>query len=594
MAVPPVLLAVDDDPTDLGDVQRELDDRYGRHYTVICLRSPIEARERLEELATAGHDVALVLAAQWLSGMTGSEFLTDVRRLHPRSMRGLLVSYGDWGQKALGEAILEGISHGRFDHYVLRPAESPDELFHTTMSGLLLDWAESQRAAPYTVHIIGESWSGRAHELREVLQQCAIAHHFCLADSTEGRAIVEQAGATDAQLPLVVFPDGQVLEDPTNLQIAEAAGSPTPDHLAEAELDVVIVGAGPAGLSAAVYGASEGFGTLVVDPGGVGGQATSSSLIRNYLGFPRGVSGRRLAMSAFNQAWVFGADFAFMQTVTGIERRDDHLVLTLSEGGTIRAAAVLLTPGASYRRIGVPELEALTGAGVYYGGSTSEATAMTGGDAYVVGGANSAGQAALHLSRYAKRVTLVVRGDSLEAGMSDYLVRQVRATDNVEVLLRTEVTGGGGDGRLEHLVLKDRDTGAESRVEAQGLFLLIGARPNTDWLPATIQCDEQGFILTGQDVDTTTWPAERRPPLLLETSLPGVFAAGDVRHGAVKRVASAVGEGSIAVQLLHSYFADEGRRPQGRPAYGGDVDGRLRFPSPAEHALDRSSTARSG
>ena len=564
MDAPPVLLAVDDDPAGLGDVERELHDRYGRHYTVVCLESPSDAIERLEQFAAEHHEVALVLAAQWPSGMTGSQFLTDVRRLHPRSMRGLLINYGDWGERASGEAIFEGISHGRFDHYVLRPAESPDELFHTTISGLLLDWAESQRAAPFTVHIVGETWSGRAHELREVLQQCAIAHHFCLADSAEGRALVEKAGGV-SQLPLIVFPNGQVLENPTNLEIAEAAGSPTPANLEEVELDVVIVGAGPAGLSAAVYGASEGFGTLVVDEGGVGGQATSSSLIRNYLGFPRGISGRRLAQGAFNQAWVFGADFAFMQRVTGIERRDDHVVLSMSEGGTIRARSVLLTMGASYRRIGVPELEELTGAGVYYGGSTSEATAMTGADVFVVGGANSAGQAALHLARYAKRVTLAVRADSLRAGMSEYLVRQVEATDNIEVRLGTEVAGGGGEGRLEHVVLRDRATGAETTEEAQGLFLLIGARPNTAWLPQEIERDAQGFIVTGADVSAGAWRLER-PPLLLETSMPGVFAAGDVRHGAVKRVASAVGEGSIAIQLLHQYFADQDLRPNGRPA----------------------------
>jgi thioredoxin reductase (NADPH) len=502
--------------------------------------------------------------------MTGSEFLTDVRRLHPRAMRGLLIGYGDWGEKEMGEAIFEGISHARFDHYVLRPADTPDELFHSTISGLLLDWAESQRAAPFTVHVVGETWSGRAHELREVLQRCAIAHHFCLADSEQGRKLIEQAGP-DAELPLIVFPTGQVLQNPTNLEIAEASGSPNPYDLEQVELDVVIVGAGPAGLSAAVYGASEGFGTLVVDEGGIGGQATSSSLIRNYLGFPRGVSGRRLAQGAYNQAWVFGADFAFMQRVVDIERMSDHVKLTLSEGGTIRAAAVLLAMGAAYRRIEVPELEALVGAGVFYGGSTSEAASMTGAEAFVVGGANSAGQAALHLSRYAKRVTMVVRADSLRVGMSEYLARQIEATDNIEVLLRTEVVGGGGDGRLERVELRDRDTGEVTTADAQGLFLLIGARPNTQWLPDTIARDEQGFILTGLDLPDASWPLERRPHLL-ETSMPGVFAAGDVRHGAVKRVASAVGEGSIAVQMLHRYFADEGRRPKGRPAYGEGAD----------------------
>ena len=327
------------------------------------------------------------------------------------------------------------------------------------------------------------------------------------------------------------------------------------------EFDVVIVGAGPAGLSAAVYGASEGFSTLVVDKGGIGGQATSSSLIRNYLGFPRGISGRRLAQSAYNQAWVFGADFAFMQTVTGLAREDDQLLVTLSDSGRVRTTAVLLAMGASYRRLGVPSLEALIGAGVFYGGPTSEAPALAGRDVFIVGGANSAGQAALHLARYARSVTLVVRAQSLRAGMSEYLVRQVEATENIETRLGSEVVGGGGDGRLEQLVLRDLASQSETTVEAQALFLLIGARPNTDWLPPDVERDEQGFILTGADVSQRrAWPLDRSP-FLLETSMPGVFAAGDVRHGAVKRVASAVGEGSIAIQLLHQLFAAEQRQP---------------------------------
>jgi thioredoxin reductase (NADPH) len=330
------------------------------------------------------------------------------------------------------------------------------------------------------------------------------------------------------------------------------------------QFDVVIVGAGPAGLSAAVYGASEGFSTLVVDKGGIGGQATSSSLIRNYLGFPRGISGRRLAQNAYNQAWVFGADFAFMQTVTGIERDGEQLFVKLSDGARVRTSAVLLAMGASYRRLGVPSLEALNGAGVYYGGPTSEAPGLVGRDVFIVGGANSAGQAALHLARYARSVTLVVRAASLRAGMSEYLVREVEATANIEVAVRTEVVDGGGDSRLEHLVLRDLASGSETTVDAQALFLLIGAHPYTDWLPPEIERDEQGFVLTGADVSPSgSWPLDRSP-LLLETSMPGVLAAGDVRHGAVKRVASAVGEGSIAVQLLHQLLAAEQRTPSGR------------------------------
>jgi thioredoxin reductase (NADPH) len=333
-----------------------------------------------------------------------------------------------------------------------------------------------------------------------------------------------------------------------------AGGAVSPERV---DFDVLIVGAGPAGLSAAVYGASEGFRTLVIDKGGVGGQATSSSLIRNYLGFPRGISGRQLAQGAYDQAWVFGAEFAFMQSVTALARDGDQLVLTLSDAGSVRGSAVILAMGASYRRLDVPSLEALIGNGVFYGGPTSEASALTGRDVYIVGGANSAGQAALHLARYARTVTMVVRADSLRAGMSEYLVRQIEATDNIDVRLGYRVVGGGGEGRLEQLVLRDIGSETETAVDANALFLLIGAQPNTEWLPPEIERDKQGFVLTGADVSARRASPLDRGASLLETSVPGVFAAGDVRHGAVKRVASAVGEGSIAIQLLHEYFGSE-------------------------------------
>jgi len=414
---------------------------------------------------------------------------------------------------------------------------------------------------PRRVHIVGKSWTGRAYELRETLKQCAVVHNFCLADSEEGRALVA-AAPEGAKLPLVVFPNGVVLENPSNAELALAAGGAV--DLERADFDVIIVGAGPAGLSAAVYGASEGFRTLVVDKGGIVGQATSSSLIRNYLGFPRGVSGRQLAQSAYNQAWVFGSEFVFMQAVAGLARDGDHLVVTLSEDGPVRCSAVILATGARYRRLDVPSLEALIGAGVYYGGPTSEASAFSGRDVFIVGGANSAGQAALHLARYARTVTLVVRADSLRAGMSEYLVRLIEATDNIETRLGCQVVGGGGEGRLERLVLRDVGSQKEATVDAHALFLLIGAQPNTDWLPPEIERDAQGFILTGADVSQRRALPGNRSPFLLETSMPGVFAAGDVRHGGVKRVASAVGEGSIAIQFLHQLFAIEQRQPRGR------------------------------
>jgi thioredoxin reductase (NADPH) len=557
-----VLVAVDDDAGALRDVERELRDRYARHYRVMCMRSSHEARACLEDLVTAGEEVALVLAGQWLSGMTGSELLNEARHLHPHSKRGLLIAWGSWGDRATGEAIFDSIGHGRIDHYVLRPSASPDELFHQAISSLLLEWAEARRASPYTIHVVGESWSGRAYEVRDLLGRCAIPHSFCLADSNDGRALVAEAGE-GAKLPIVVFPDGTVLTDPSNAEMASAAGSPvSPERM---DFDLVIVGAGPAGLSAAVYGASEGFSTLVVDEGGLGGQATSSSLIRNYLGFPRGVSGRRLAQQAYEQAWVFGANFAFMQRATDLGREHHGLFVTLSDSGRVRARAVLLATGASYRRLGVPALEALNGAGVFYGGPASEAPAMAGHDVYVLGGANSAAQAALYLARYARRVTLVVRAQSLGAGMSDYLVRQVEATPKLQVRLQTDIVGGGGDGWLEHLVLRDSGQGSEETVDADGLFLMIGARPHTEWLPPEVDRDGRGFVLTGTDLrDGPAWPLDRSP-FLLETSMPGVFAAGDVRQGSVKRVASAVGEGSVAIQLLHRLFAADRLHPRGRP-----------------------------
>ncbi len=335
----PVLLAVDDDVSLLGDIERELHDRYARHYQVVCLRSPADARAQLVEFAASGDEVALVLAGRSTAGAPG-EFLAEVRNVHPRAKRALVVAFGDWGQKAVGDEIFQGVADGRFDHYVLRPGASPDELFHQTISSMLLDWWDANRAAPNTVHIVGESWTGRAHELREALKQCAMVHSFCLADSDEGRALVAAAPA-GAALPLVVFPNGTVLENPSNAEVAVAAGGAV--NPGRTHFDVIIVGAGPAGLSAAVYGASEGFRTLVVDKGGIGGQATSSSLIRNYLGFPRGISGRQLAQSAYNQAWVFGAEFVFMQPVTGLVRDGDQFVVTLPDSGTVRCSAVILT-----------------------------------------------------------------------------------------------------------------------------------------------------------------------------------------------------------------------------------------------------------
>ncbi|GAB3191715.1 FAD-dependent oxidoreductase [Geodermatophilus arenarius] len=546
-----MLIAVDDDPALLEAVGRELRSRYERDYRVQCRGSADEALALLDELAGAGEEVALVLAGETVSGAPGTELLAEVRGRFPHAERALLVPWAHVGTPGTGDAVLEAIARGRIDHYLVRPAPPPDEQFHQAVSGFLLAWAQTRRRAPHTIDVVGETWSGRAYELREVLGRCAMPHRFCLADSAEGRALL--ADRERRRLPLLVMPDGTVLEDPTDLDIARSAGTaidPSGDRY-----DLVIVGCGPAGLSAGVYGASEGLRTIVVDSGSIGGQATSSSAIRNYLGFPRGVTGGELARRAYEQAWLFGARFAFMQEVTDLAHEPDGIVVSLDTGGVVVARAVVLAPGASYRRLGVESLEALRGAGVSYGAAASEAPLVAGEEVYVVGGANSAGQAALHLARFAERVTLVVRAASLDAGMSHYLARQVEGTPGVEVRTGTEVVGGGGDGRLDHLVLRDRASGAEETVSAQALFLMIGARPHTEWLPPAVERDPAGFVVTGPDVSAGAVRALGRPPLPLETSLPGVLAAGDARHGSVKRVASAVGEGSIAIRLVHQLLA---------------------------------------
>jgi thioredoxin reductase (NADPH) len=548
----PVLLVVDDDLDALEAVEAHLVRRYERDYRVVTASALEPAHQELTQLAEAGDELALVLAARSLVDATGGELLERVRQLHPHAKRALMVTWGALADPPTAEAILDAISLGRIDYYVPLPADPPDEVFHHTIATFLLEWATEQRKVPHTVHIVGEEWSGRAYELRETFERCAAPHTFCLADSDEGRKLLEQAGP-DVKLPLMLMPDGRALSDPSNAEIAEAAGATV--DFDERVYDVVIVGAGPAGLSAAVYGASEGLRTLVIDEGGIGGQARSSSLIRNYLGFPRGVSGSRLAEQAYEQASVFGAAFVFMHRVSSLGRSGEQLVLTLEDGRAARAAVVILATGASYRRLGVPALEELSGAGVFYGGPASEAHALGGKDVFVVGGGNSAGQAVLYLARYARRVTLVVRGASLEAGMSHYLTHEIQATPRIDVRTGTTIVGGGGDGRLQELVLRDGATGDEETIAADALFALIGARPHTDWLPAEVERDSHGFLFTGDDVPDG-WPLERRPASL-ETSMPGVLAAGDVRHGSVKRVASAVGEGSIAVQLVHGLLAAE-------------------------------------
>lgn len=554
----PMLFVIDADPTALETVMAQLVQRYGHDYRVAGAGDPETARARLAELAQTEEEIALVLVAQAFTGAAGGGVLEWVRHLHPHAKCGLMVEWHALSETPTATDITDAIALGRIDYYVPMPAGWPDEVFHDTIEGFLLEWATEQRKVPHTVHIVGEEWSGRAHELRETFQSCAAPHTFSLADSPEGRTLLAQIPA-DTKLPVMILPDGTAMGDPSNAEIAEAAGAPT--SFEGHDFDIVIVGAGPAGLSAAVYGASEGLRTLVIDERGIGGQAGTSSSIRNYLGFPRGVSGHRLAYQAHEQAVLFGARFVFMHRVASLARDDDGLELTLADDRRIRAASVILATGASYRRLDVPSLDALSGAGVFYGGPASLAHALSGTDVVVAGGGNSAGQAALHLARYARHVTIVVRGMALEASMSHYLVQTIRATTNIDVRTQTTVVGGGGDGRLRELVLRDASMGGvEETVRADALFALIGAHPHTEWLPSEIARDAHGFLRTGDDLlDASDWSLERRP-FTLETSMPGVLAAGDVRAGSVKRVASAVGEGSIAVQMVHQLREAE-RRP---------------------------------
>jgi thioredoxin reductase (NADPH) len=390
---------------------------------------------------------------------------------------------------------------------------------------------------------------GRAHELRDLLARNKVLYGFLPADSEEGRALLEQVGATAEQLPLVVTFDGLVLRDPSVAEVADALSAPT--RPAAAASDVTVVGAGPAGWAAAVYGASEGLSTALLEPVATGGQAGTTSMIRNYLGFPRGFSGSELAYRAFHQAIGFGADIVYGQRAVGLHAAGSDRVVTLGDGTEVASRTVVLATGVSWRRLGVASLEALVGTGVFYGAATSEAQAMKDEQVFVVGGGNSAGQAAVHLASYAAQVTMLVRGPSLAATMSDYLVRELEATANITVRYHTEAVDGHGDGRLSGLTLKERTSGATETVPATALFILIGAEPHTGWLPETIQRDRWGFVVTGTDL--LRWPLDR-PPMLLETSLPGVFAAGDVRHGSISQVAGAVGEGSVAIRLVHEYL----------------------------------------
>jgi thioredoxin reductase (NADPH) len=550
-----VILVVEDDDDVRGRIRGELEGRYAGDYRVTCQRSAHAALDELERLRSAGEPVALVLADQWMPDLTGEDFLAHAKGLYPDTKRALLVDFGAWGERDTADAMLRAMALGRMDYYVLKPWRRRDEFFHRTVTEFLHEWNRASSADPQEVVLICERNSPRSFELRSRLARNGVPHVVYASDSPEGERMLAEIGHAGARKPVVILLGGRVLVDPTNAQLASAYGvTTTLDR--PTDFDLAVVGAGPAGLAAAVYGASEGLDTLVVERESIGGQAGSSSLIRNYLGFARGVSGSELAQRAYQQAWIFGATFLHTRAVTELRSERGRHVLTLSDGSEATAAAVVLATGISYRRLAIPELEELSGAGVYYGASVSEAQALRGQSAYVVGGGNSAGQTAMHLSRYADRVTVVIRRDSLVDTMSSYLRDQLDAADNIEVRPRTEVAGCSGDGVLETVTLRDSASGRTETMPAAALFILIGAEPRTAWLPPAIRRNDRDYLLTGPDLPAEAWPLER-PPLPLETSGPGVFAVGDVRCGSTKRVASAVGEGSAVLQQVHELLAAE-------------------------------------
>ncbi len=546
----PVLVVVDAEDASLQALARELESRYGAHYQVVSGSSAEVALARLAELKAARADVPLVLAGQRLPGMGGTQLLARVRDIFPTARRGLLVTWGDMTAPA---PFLEAAALGWLEFYLIKPTWSPDEQFHRVITESLEEWWREQGrpSEGVLVTVIGDEPSARVHELRDLLARGSAPFGFHPSDSPEGQAALRRLGVSEPAGPVLSLSTGAVLVDPANAELAEALGLAV--RPAGQVYDVVIVGAGPAGRAAAVYAASEGLSTALLEREAFGGQAGTSSRIRNYLGFPDGVSGAELAQRAYQQAWAFGIQFVYGNPATSLAKDQDLLVVGLEDGSQARARAVVIAAGVSYRRLGVPELEALAGAGVFYGAGTIEAQAVTGKPAFVVGGGNSAGQAALHLSKYAQQVTILIRSQSLAASMSDHLIRQIDAAPNVDVRYRCEVAGGGGSGHLEQLLLRDRDTGQTERVPAAGLFILIGAQPFTGWLPETVKRDQWGFILTGPDTGQD-WPL-LRAPFMMETTTPGVFAAGDVRHGSMKRVAAAVGDGSTAIRLIHDYLA---------------------------------------
>ena len=550
----PVLFVIDDDVGVVRALRDDLGRRFGEDFRVIGESSAAGGLAALRRLADEYQQVALLIADHGMSEMPGTEFLARAHKMHPLAKRVLLVDR-DYSARS---PIVQAMMLGQADYHLTKPWVLEQDLYRE-ISGFLAEWAKDQHAGSDLFQVIGGLHDRDTHELQELLTRFNEPFRFRDAGSEQGRLLLKGKDLDASRLPVMIRHDGYTMVRPTPAQVIEATGGTVSSDISEC--DVVIVGAGPAGLTAAVYAASEGLQTVVLEETVSGGQAGNSPMIRNYPGFPHGISGHDLTRRACEQAWMFGAHMVFSQRAAGLECRAGERIVQLTGGHQITAKAVIVATGISWRRLGVPRLEALVGSGVFYGAAASETRAMQGRDVYVVGAGNSAGQTALHLARYARQVTMLVRGDGLARTMSDYLIREIEASGNLTVRLRTEVTDGHGDDYLEALTLYDKLGDRAEQVPAAALFVLIGGEPRTQWLPGTIQL-ERGYIRTGRDVvpggsHPSSWPLYRAP-LPLETSVPGVFAVGDTRHRSIKRVASAVGDGATAVRLVHEYLSGEG------------------------------------
>jgi len=553
----PVLFVIDDEAGVVRALTDDLTRRFGADFRVVGESSVGAGLAVLRRLADSRDPVALLIVDHDMGDMGGIEFLAHAHDLHPLAKRVLLVER-DYSARS---PVVRAMTLGEADYHLTKPWLLEPDLYRV-ISEFLAEWAMDRQAVFDLFHVVGGLHDRRTHELMELLTRFNVPFRFDAADSDQGRALIGRKGLEESCLPVMIRHDGYTMADPSPAQVVEAVGGSTRSDLDEC--DVVVVGAGPAGLTAAVYAASEGLQTIVLEETVSGGQAGSSPKIRNYPGFPYGISGHELTRRACEQAWMFGAHMVFSQPVAGLQSCGGRRVVHLAGGREIAAGAVIVAPGISWRRLGVPRLEDLVGSGVFYGVAGSEARAMEGRDVFVVGAGNSAGQAALHLARHARQVTLLVRGDSLEHSMSEYLVREIGATPAVTVCPHTEVADGHGEDRLESLTLRDRPTGQARQVAADALFVLIGGDPRTGWLPETFQLID-GYIRTGRDVlrdeaGPSRWPLDR-PPLPLETSVPGVFAAGDARYRSIKRVASAVGDGATVVRLAHEYLTTQAEVP---------------------------------